>query len=108
MSEHMDDLDLQLALEGRLNGWQVYRARVRRWARGVEVPAGHYWACHWYPDEPAAVAADLDTLEAEIGKRTPPLTPRECPSVMRALLTAAEAEELEVADGVWFLPGPPP
>lgn len=47
--------DPELALEGRLNALQVYRAREARWVapighleREVEVPAGWYWASHWH------------------------------------------------------------
>ncbi len=58
-----NDVSAQLALEGRLNGWQVYGARTKRCGRGQIVPAGHYWAAHWDPREPLIIAATLDELE---------------------------------------------
>lgn len=111
--EEADDLRDQLALEARLSGWQINRTREARWIaaagdmdRRVEVPAGWYWAAHWHPYEPPVVAADLDALEREVAKRNPPAQPRR--SIMRELLTPDEIKHLEVSEGRWFLPGPPP
>jgi hypothetical protein len=98
-----DDLRAQLALEARLTGWQVYRARKRRWSCGVEIPAGCYWAAHWHPDEPLAVAADLAGLERLVAERNPPER-----SVMRELLGEEAADRHEIAPGRWYLPGTPP
>jgi len=103
MTYDQDDLRAQLALEGRLAGWQVYWAAERRWSRGVEVPAGHYWAAYWHIDEPLVVAADLVELERLVGERTPPER-----SVMRELLGHADADRFEIAPGRWYLPGTPP
>jgi hypothetical protein len=107
MSDH-DDLHAQLAVEGRLAGWQVYRAREPRCARGADIPAGSYWAAHWHPDEPLVIAADLAELERLVGERTPPTTPTPQRSVMRELLTPDQIRHLEVAEGRWYLPGPTP
>lgn len=98
-----DDVRDQLQVEGRLTGgWQVYRARERRWSRGAEIPAGYFWATHWSLDEPLVVAADLAELERLVGKRTPPER-----SVMRELL-GEDADRFEIAPGRWYLPGPTP
>lgn len=98
-----DDMRAQLALEGRLTGWQVYRAREARWVAPVgdltakvEVPAGWCWAAHWHPDEPPVVAADLAELERLVGERTPPEQP--CGSAMRDDLDAIDAEADAVTD----------
>jgi hypothetical protein len=102
MAEHdQDDVRAQLELEARIH-WQVYRARETRWVRGVEVPAGHYWAVHWRAEEPPAVAADLGALERAVVARTPQR------SIMRELLTPDQVRHLEVGEGRYFLPGPPP
>lgn len=100
-NDDQDDLRAQLALEARIH-WQVYRAREPRRIGGVEVPAGHYWAAHWDLSEPPAVAATLDDLEREVVRRTPQR------SIMRELLSADEIKHLEVSEGRFFLPGPPP
>jgi hypothetical protein len=96
-----DDLRAQLQLEARLRHWQVYRVREARWVRGVEVPAGSYYAVHWRVAEPPVVAADLDTLEHAV-------TAAEPRSIMAELLTPEEARHLEISEGRWHLPGPPP
>lgn len=104
-----DDVRAQLALEGRLTGWQVYRAREARLVAPVgdltakvEVPAGWCWAVHWHPDEPPAVAETLAELERLVGERTPPER-----SMMREML-GDDADRFEVAPGRWYLPGTPP
>lgn len=74
--------------------------------REVEVPAGWYWASHWHPDEPPAVAETLDELKRLVGERTPPEQPRR--SLMRELLPADDVERLEQSGGRFFLPGTPP
>jgi len=81
-----DDVGAQLAVEGRLIGWQVYRTHERRWSRGVEIPATDL--------------AELKRLRAE---RTPPEH-----SVMRELLGEEAADRHEIAPGRWYLPRTPP
>lgn len=102
-----DDLRAQLQLEARLHHWQVYRVREARWVRGVEVPAGSYYAVHWRLSEPPVVAGDLDTLERAVTAGTAGTVP-ERRSVMAELLTPEEARHLEVGEGRWLFPGPPP
>lgn len=64
-----EDVAAQLALEGRLDGWQVFGTRVPRWGRGRKVPPGSYWASHWDPREPLIVAPTLDELEIGVLQR---------------------------------------
>lgn len=107
------DLMAQFALEARLPGfWQVYRARESMtWKGGLTIPAGSYYAAHWRLDQPPVVAATLEELERAVIARMPDMPPdpprREHRSVMRELL-APDDEGLEVSEGRFFLPGPPP
>ena len=98
-----DDLMAQLHLEARLHHWQVYRVREAKIVRGVEVPAGHYYAVHWRVSEPPEVAGDLAELERAVKARNIPER-----SVMRELLTPDEISHLEQSEGRWYLPGTPP